>query len=218
VRNTVKPYVIKQGDYLLKVAHTLGFEADKVWNDGKNAELKKLRKDPRMLVPGDILFIPDEPRKGMKLNAKQVNAYVAHVPMVKSKLVLAVSGKPLADEKYVIEGLGNEEEKKTTAKGEVLIEVPVHIHEVTVRFVDRKKRIKVAIGHLDPPDTPSGARMRLTTLGLYGAKMKGADAHIAHDEDALKHAIKKFQKKKGLDETGEVDDKTRKALVDAHGS
>jgi hypothetical protein len=214
----VKPYVIKQGDYLLKVAHILGFDADKAWNDGKNAELKKLRKDPRMLVAGDILFIPDEPKKGLKLNAKQVNAYVAHVPLVKSKLVLAVGGKPLANEKYVIEGLGEEEEKKTSEKGEVAIEVPVHVREVTVRFVDRKRRIKVAIGHLDPPDTPSGARMRLTTLGLYGAKMKGADRHVSHDKDALKHAIKKFQKQKGLEESGEIDDTTRKALIDAHGS
>lgn len=215
----MKPYVIKQGDYLLKVAHTLGFNADEVWNDGKNAELKKLRKDPAMLVAGDILFIPDEPKKGLQLNAKQSNSFVARVPMVKSKLVVAVNGKPFANEKYVIEGLGKEEEELTTNdKGEVAIEVPVHVREVAVRFVDRKRRIKIAIGNLDPPDTSSGARMRLMTLGLYGGKMKGADPHVAHDETTFKRALTKFQKKQGLEQTGELDKETQDALVKAHGS
>jgi putative peptidoglycan binding protein len=214
----VKPYIIKQGDYLLKVAHLLGFDPDQVWNDGKNAELKKLRKDPKMLVAGDVLFVPDEPKKGLQLNAKQANAFVAKVPVVKSKIVIAVNGKPWANEKYVIEGLGDDTELKTTDKGEVTVEVPVHVREVAVRFPDRKRRIKIAIGHLDPPDTPSGARMRLTSLGLYAAKMKGADPYVAHDEDALKRAVAKFQKKNGLEQTGEIDDKTKQLLVKAHGS
>ena len=36
----MKPYVIKQGDYLLKLSHTLGFNHDKVWSDGKNAKMR----------------------------------------------------------------------------------------------------------------------------------------------------------------------------------
>ena len=52
----MKPYVIKQGDYLLKLSHTLGFNHDKVWSDGKNAKLKELRKNPNMLQAGDIVF------------------------------------------------------------------------------------------------------------------------------------------------------------------
>ena len=55
-----KPYVVKAGDYTKKLAHTLGFDADEVWNDPKNAELKKLRKDPDMLVAGDVLFVPEK--------------------------------------------------------------------------------------------------------------------------------------------------------------
>ena len=45
----MKPYVIKQGDYLTRLSHRLGFVADEVWNHGKNAELKSLRKDPETL-------------------------------------------------------------------------------------------------------------------------------------------------------------------------
>ena len=35
----MKPYVVKQGDYLNKLAHRLCFDAEKVWNDPANAEL-----------------------------------------------------------------------------------------------------------------------------------------------------------------------------------
>ena len=55
---TMKPYVIKQGDYLTRIAHRLGFVANEVWNDPKNAELKALRSDPDTLKSGDIVFVP----------------------------------------------------------------------------------------------------------------------------------------------------------------
>ena len=100
----MKPYVIKQGDYLLKIAHLLGFDADEVWS--ANAELKALRKDPSMLKAGDVLFVPDEPKPKLRLNKEESNAFVARVPSVKLALQVAEEGEPLKNKKYVIEGLG----------------------------------------------------------------------------------------------------------------
>ena len=42
----MKPYVVKQGDYLLKIAHLAGFDADDVWGHAKNADLKKTADRP----------------------------------------------------------------------------------------------------------------------------------------------------------------------------
>ena len=213
-----KPHVIRQGDYLLKLAHLKGFDADEVWNDGKNAELQKARKDPSMLKPGDILFVPDEPRKRLKLNAKQANAFVARVPSVKIAVVIAHDGEPLKNAKYVVEGLGDDTELTTDGEGKVELQAPVHAREVTLRFVETGKRMKIAIGDLDPADTPSGARMRLTSLGFYSGKAEGADAYVGHDGLVLGRAVRAFQAASGLDTTGEIDDATREALVAAHGS
>ncbi|MFT3767392.1 MAG: hypothetical protein QM820_18220 [Minicystis sp.] len=46
----MKAYVVRQGDYLKQLAHALGFDADAVWNDPKNAELSQ-RRDPNLLHP-----------------------------------------------------------------------------------------------------------------------------------------------------------------------
>jgi hypothetical protein len=37
----MKPYVVKQGDYVDRIAHAHGVDPDDIWNDPKNAELKK---------------------------------------------------------------------------------------------------------------------------------------------------------------------------------
>jgi len=214
----MKPYVIKQGDYLLKVAHLLGFDADKVWSDPKNAELKTKRKDPSMLKAGDILFVPDEPKKKLKLNPKQSNTYVAHVPTVKVAVAVAHDNEPLKNKKYVIEGLGDDTEHTTDGDGAIHIEAPVHVREVMVRFVETGMRLQVAIGDLDPPDTPSGARMRLANLGHLAEKLAGSDPHISRDVDALAGAIKKFQSVSGLPITGLLDQMTSDALAKAHGA
>ena len=214
----MKPYVIKQGDYLLKLAHLHGFDADQVWNDGHNGELRSLRKDPSMLRAGDVLFVPDEPKPKLELTAKENNVFVARVPSVRLSVVVSEDGTPLRDEKYVIEGLGDETEQVTDGEGTIAFEAPVFAREVTVRFVDRGTRMKVAIGDLDPPDTPSGARMRLTSLGYYGAKLRGAEGYVAHDEVALAGAVRAFQRQSGLDPSGELDEATRAALVEVHGS
>jgi hypothetical protein len=52
------PYVIKQGDYLAKIAHRFGFDAIAVWNDETNATLRTVRPNPNILYPGDVLYVP----------------------------------------------------------------------------------------------------------------------------------------------------------------
>ena len=53
-------YVIRQGDYLAKLAHRFGFDAGTVWGDPRNSELRSLRGDPNVLHPGDVLWIPED--------------------------------------------------------------------------------------------------------------------------------------------------------------
>ena len=54
-------YTIKQGDHLSRIARQFGFQDfNTIWNDGQNARLKQLRQNPNVLLPGDILVIPDK--------------------------------------------------------------------------------------------------------------------------------------------------------------
>jgi len=214
----MKPYVIKQGDYLSKLAHLLGFDAQTVWNDPKNAELKEQRSDPAMLQAGDILFVPDEPKKRLPLKHEEENSYVATVPRISVSVVVADDDEPVADQPYVVEGLGDDEERMTDKDGTVSFEAPVHVREVTVRFKERELAFRIGVGELDPIDTDAGVRMRLTQLGFYGATLAGEDAYVERDDAQLAAAIAAFQTAQGLPTTGELDDATRKALLDVHGS
>ncbi len=181
-------------------------------------ELKKKRKDPATLEPGDILFIPDEPRPRLALRAKELNSYTARVPSVDVAIVVKAEDEPLKNAKYVVEGLGDETEQVTDGEGRVVVRAPVHVREVTIRFVETGERMTLALGGLDPADTDSGMRMRLTGLGFYAAKATGADRYVAHDPAAFSAAVSAFQRANELEPTGVVDDATRKAVVEAHGS
>ncbi len=58
----MEPYVIRQGDTLATLAYRFGFDADVVWNDPKNDDLRKLQSAPNILKPTDILYIPERAR------------------------------------------------------------------------------------------------------------------------------------------------------------
>lgn len=214
----MKPYVIKQGDYLTKIAHRLGFVAAEVWEHVKNSELRALRKNGDVLRAGDILFIPDEPRKRLPFDKEAVNRYQARVPRVPVKLTLRRCGEPLAGASYVVEGIGDESERKTDGDGVAAFEVDVHVPQVVVKLLETGARYRVLIGHLDPADTPSGARMRLTNLGYQGVRLAGEDRYVAHDDEQLRAALLRFQRERGLAPSGELDEASSAALVDAYGA
>lgn len=72
----MKPCVIKQGDYLDRLAHALDLDAEEVWSDPKNAEIENLR-DPNMLHPGDILYVPDRQRQWLPFEVGAEPLFIA---------------------------------------------------------------------------------------------------------------------------------------------
>lgn len=71
---------------------------------------------------------------------------------------------------------------------------------------------KLKLGYLDPVSEDSGVQSRLKNLGFICGK---ADGDMQEKTIA---AIKKFQAKAGLSVTGEIDQSTKDALVQEHGS
>ena len=216
----MRAYVIKQGDYLAKIAHSLGFSADEVWSHPRNADLKQLR-DPNLLLPGDVLFIPDPAAPPLGITGGSSNDYSAEIPTTTVTVFFKNLGKPRANERYVITGLGEAIEGTTDAEGKVEITVSVHLREVDVAFPDDYAIYGVRVGDMDPIDEPSGARKRLQHLGYYDwAADQPLDASLGEDEleGANKAAILAYQQANGLEATGVIDVATRAALEEHHGS
>lgn len=205
-----RPYVIRQGDYLTRLAFRFGFDADEVWNAPENEALRRARPNREMLAPGDVLSIPDAPREGPALRVGSNNRYRARVPVVPVKLRLRDGDQALANEPYRVDGLPRPVSGQSNGQGEIELEVPVTSREVQVTLTNRHTTVPVRVGDLDPPTTGSGARQRLDHLGYYRTQTNSPE------DDA--RAIRLLQRERGLPETGELDPATRDALSQAHGS
>jgi hypothetical protein len=208
----MRPYVVRAGDYLAKLAGAQGFDPDEVWNHPKNAALKRARGDGNILCTADVLFIPEPDRKGSPLKNGTENLYVARVPRIEVKLALRQGGKPLVGEACLVHGVDPPNEAVTDGEGILTVSVPATMRMVQVEL----KRLSVvrsfSIGHLDPIEEASGVRQRLKNLGHGGRD----EAHL-EDPENLARAIERFQKAQGLTPTGELDAATRDALEKAHG-
>jgi peptidoglycan hydrolase-like protein with peptidoglycan-binding domain len=213
----MRPYVVRQGDYLGKLAHRYGFDADEVWNLSDNDKLRQARPNPNILCPGDILYIPESPGRELQATSGTTNQYKASLPTTKVTITLRDRQGAIANIGYIVEGLAKPIEGTTDGDGVAKFSVPIHVRAVdlVLRGEHHNTRYLVRIGHMDPIEERSGQRARLAHLGY----LRAPHAEVDTDEDPrLEHALRTFQRAQGLPESGAADSATLSALADAHGS
>jgi hypothetical protein len=211
----MRTYVVRQGDHLEALAVRLAFDAKAVWNDPKNAELKKLRKDPAILCPGDVLYLPEPTRESSPVQSGGSNSYKAKIPMVPIHFVIkGPDNKPMAGEKYVVEGAGAPIEGTTDGSGAVSVQVPAITPSCRVVLTDKQASYVLKIGHLDPIDEESGVRQRLEHLGFMSSPFE----RWRRRPLSLEKGVRDYQNARGLSPTGTIDDATRAALENEHGA
>ena len=217
----LRPHVVKQGEYLTQLSHRYGFDATEVWNHSKNEEIRRLRRDMDILATGDIVFIPDRRSEGLPFRAGTVNRFMAKVSKVPVNLRFVDLDRPMANERFVVEGGATPAEGTTDGAGRVKLMVPVHVSEVRVIFPERDLDFHVKVGHIDPIEERSGIASRLAHLGyLPSAENHHMYAQIpgfSAQEDRMRLAVQEFQRTHGLEPTGIVDEVTRDALQNEHG-
>jgi hypothetical protein len=164
----LQPYVIRQGDYLAKLAYKFGFDADKVWNDPANAQLRQrgqLSQDPNMLYPTDMLYIPDPivPPVMQSLTTGTTNTFTSDPPTM--PVTIQFSDPALASQAYTVQELEELSGLTTDANGTATFSVPVTLETVTISFTDSGELFSYNLGCLDPVDKLSGIYQRLQNLG-----------------------------------------------------
>jgi len=161
-----RPYIVRQGDYLAKLADRMGFDADEVWAHAKNQGLKDAGRTPEMLCPGDVLHVP-EASCPLPVALGGHNLYAGEIRTVHIAVRFQDEGRPLANERYLLAGAGEIIEGTTKDDGLVECDVPTTCAEVQVSFSAKGLTYFVKVGHLDPPETDSGLAQRLQNLGCY---------------------------------------------------
>ena len=214
----MKPFPIRQGDYLSQLAARYAFDAQQVWSAPENAGLRSKRKHRNVLLPGDIVFIPQPVPRKLGWTAGTHNTFRIDVPRIKVELALRDGNKrseAIASEAYRVEGLPSAIDGTTDGDGRVSFEVPIHVRSVRLSVPTRHLVLPVLVGDLDPVEDISGVRARLEHLGFYHPNDTGTRES---SEVRDRRAIANFQKSRTLRVTGEIDAETRSALENAHGS
>lgn len=209
-------HIVADGECLTELADRYGFFWEQLWDHPENAELRALRGNPNVLLPGDSVFIPDIEPKAVSCATKA--RHVFRLKGIPAKLVFQLldeSGAPRAGLPYTLEVTGAEDQAGTTgADGMISHVIPptAPSAKLVVHDPEGDEEYDFDLGKLNPVEDPRGVQARLMNLGFYEGPLS------ASYDDETRDAIRAFQVAQGLPENGEADDATRDALRTAHGS
>ncbi len=202
---------VAQGDCIESIAQRYGFLPATIWDHPDNAALKRERKDPDVLLPGDVVVVPDRQPKEEPCPPEQKAGFRRKgVPAMLRIRLLDDDGKPRSGAHYTLDVDGHLTDGMTDGDGKIEHPIPPGARSGSLTVEDTDF-IPLELGALDPPDTLSGVQGRLRNMG-YPCGVTG------ESDDATRDAIRSFQKENGLEETGEPDDATQDKLRQAHGS
>jgi N-acetylmuramoyl-L-alanine amidase len=211
-------YTVKQGDHLSRISKDNGFtDYTVIWDHPNNADLKKQRQNPNVLLPGDQLFIPDMEQKQEVGATDKKHTFTVDKKTLKLRLVLEdIYEKPIAGAQCALLVDGQVYQLTTDGNGKLEQEIPLDAKEGTLTIRGDQTPfandvIPIKIGHLDPIDEVSGQIARLNNLGYFAGPLDGSDA------DALNSAIQEFQCDNSLTVDGICGPNTQSSLKRVHG-
>src|SRR4051812_34537990 len=101
-------HIVQQGECTSSIADSYGLSWKRLWNLPENGNLKRLRKNPNLLLPGDIIAIPEKEKREETKPTDQRHRFQSDRQRVLLRLRLLAAGKPIAGESYVLQ-LGDAE-------------------------------------------------------------------------------------------------------------
>lgn len=204
-------HMAKQGDCIESIAKQYGHFWQKIWDHSQNASLKKERGNPSTLLPGDEVYVPDKEQK--QKNGATEQKYRFRLKGVPSKLRLKLmdDDEPRSKVKYILEIEGQYFSGRTDSNGCLEQTIPPDARRGKLVVEDELGEYELELGCLDPPDKISGMQARLNNLAFNCGMVDGVLG------PATEAALREFQKSKGMELTGKLDEATRDALIENHG-
>lgn len=165
---------VQPGDTLLKLAFEAGFDSWKrIWDLAENAELRELRKDPQVLLPGDVLKVPEReatPQTSCPVDKEHRFRLVRPRAWVNLRMI-DDEGEPLSQRRYRFQCGGRTHEGTTDDDGVLSVEIQPNVHHGHIWFWSDEDlppfESAVMVGYLDPASTWSGISGRLSNLGAH---------------------------------------------------
>jgi N-acetylmuramoyl-L-alanine amidase len=211
-------HTVEQGEHLSGIASKYGFRDYKtIWDHPDNASLKQLRKSPNVLLPGDIVSIPDKFVKHEPCATDRTHHFALHTGKLFLRLALRdFDDNPLANTNCELKIDGSSIPLVTDGNGLISVPISATAKEATLIFKDPlvpfDLSVPIKIGHLDPVEEISGQKARLNNLGYITRPLDEID------DKTFEHIVQEFQCDFGLRVTGVCDAATEAKLKQLHGS
>ena len=208
-------YEIKQGDCIEAISYEHGLFWKTVWDDPQNAELRRVRGDPNVLLPGDHVFVREIELKTEPGITEQRHRFKRKGVPCKLRLrVLDEKKQPLAGARYVIE-IDRILRKEGLLDGEGILDIgiPPDAKDGNLIVNPGQDQVKylLMLGHIDPIDTISGIQGRLNALGFDCGKVDGIYG------PQTRVAVRAFQDEYKLKVDGFARGETKKKILEMYG-
>ena len=200
-------HVVVEGDSATSLAEQFGFFAETIWQDPGNAALRKMRPDMDILMPGDIVVIPDLRSKIERKPVDQKYKFRRKGVPAFFRMQLFDADLPIANQNYTLVVDGKRYTGVTDAQGQIEAWVRPGAKQGELTVGDSLE-ITIMFGGLDPADSLTGIQKRLANLGFYSETASG------QLDVATKSALRQFQERNSLPVTGEPDQATKDKLRD----
>ena len=206
-------YTVAQGDCIESIAQKHGHFWETLWDHPDNADLKKQRKDPNVLLPGDVVFVPEKRAKDESGGTGERHRFRRKGVPSMLRIVVRVADEPRANQPYTLVIDGEQFTGTTDSEGLVEQAIPPDAKsgKLILGPLGEQDEYELSLGCVDPVTEISGVQGRLDNLGFDCGP---ADGEL---NDKTKVALKEFQEKYELPVTGEPDEATRKKLEEVHG-
>jgi len=208
-----RQHIASPSDCIDSIAYTYGLLPDTIWQDPANDDLRTVRPDRNVLMPGDVITIPDkrvhEIARATELRhrflRKAVPARIAFRVLRLGEAVANTAWRAVIDERETLEG-------QTDGDGLISLGIrPNALQAVlTVETTPEPLVYQLDLGAMMPVETIEGVQQRLINLA-YSIP----DEEFGAPLERTRRALQRFQRDRDLPVTGEPDDATRAALADA---
>jgi hypothetical protein len=190
-------YVVKQGECIYSIAAATGHLWRTIWEHPQNEALRKARQEPGILLPGDRVFVPPLAAKSVLLPSGRRHRIVIDGETVPLRLRMCdADGQPIAKTAYRLAVDGQTIPVTTQDDGSCEGQAPIRAQQAVLVREDDGETYVLQLGHMDPPDSPSGMRKHLANLGYH------PDAAEGEIDEYAQHLLDEFTQDAELE--GEV--------------
>ncbi len=209
-------YRVKQGDCICNIAFRFGFTEDFIWNHPENSSLKQVRKNPDALLHGDTVYIPDLRIEPVNILTDQKTRFLRKQVPARFKIQFNVDGEPYSHvqahvkvDNIAIDPIFTDRDGK--------IEIPIKPDTTKILITfnpdsDKPEPHEFLLGRINPADTVSGQKARLSNLGFYTGKIDD------EQDEHFKTALYGFQSTHNIEPSCHACDTTCSKLKEKYGS